>query len=189
MTIIVLWLGGSLWACAPNDFIVWHLSLRNSTNCYSNQPFNTSKPHYVCHLYSMRSLWRVGAGIVSMVQEWYPPLSSAIYLIFHGLSRLFSSVKQKTAIGSLTVLQKIKTCSWSDLLDLAWKRYRDCHNDPYLKCFVSNFSADRSSKSHSRGLQRNTRSLSFLTDWLLQDRGISLMTFFPDWPHLGCTLD
>ena len=122
-------LGGSLRACATNYLIVWHLSQRNST-CYSNHPLYASKPHYVCHLYSMRSLWRVGAGIVSMVQGWYPSLSSAIYLIFHGLSRLFSSVKQKTAIGSLTVLQKIKTCSWSDLLDVAWKRYHDCHNDP-----------------------------------------------------------
>ncbi|KAK2574202.1 TNF receptor-associated factor 2 [Acropora cervicornis] len=34
------------------------------------------------------------------------------------LPKHFSSVEEKTAIGSLTVLQKIKTCSWNDLLDL-----------------------------------------------------------------------
>ena len=49
----------------------------------------------------------------------YPPLSLEIYLIFHSLPKHFSSVEEKTAIGSLTVLQKIKTCSWSDLLDVS----------------------------------------------------------------------
>ena len=42
-----------------------------------------------------------------------------------------------------------------------------------MRCFVSNFSDDRSSKSHSGGLQRTTGSLSVLTDWLLRGGGKS----------------
>ena len=86
----ITWLGGSLRACPPNDFIVWHLSIRNST-CYSNHPFNASKPH------RCRS-----DGLP------YPPLSSGICLIFHSLPRLFSSVKQDTAIGSLLFSRELK---------------------------------------------------------------------------------
>ena len=86
----ITWLGESLRACPPNDFIVWHLSIRNST-CYSNHPFNASKSH------RCRS-----DGLL------YPPLSLVICLIFHSLPQLFSSVKQKTAIGSLLFSRELR---------------------------------------------------------------------------------